>query len=256
MHTNMESQEILEKLGLSKIEASLYWEVLRHIGVKPSALARRLSVSRPTVYDALRGLEAKGLIYETRQKKTKTYSAKDPRSLEKLIADTEETAKLDAQKKRQLLSDALPELLAFTKNASLMPKIQLFEGERGIWNALQETLNTKDVIRAYANIDSIVRAMGEQFERYLKERVALGIRARAIAPDTRQWRERTLRSKQELRDVRYLQSNAEYSPEINIFDDRVLMISWKENFAVLLSSKDFAHAQRVIFDELWEKLEK
>ncbi len=250
----METQETLEQLGLTKIEATLYWEVLRHVNVKPAALARRLNVSRPTVYDTLRRLETKGLVYETRQKKTRTYAAKDPRSLEKLIDASEEAAKFDAQKKRDLLAGALPELLSVTKGASLLPKVELFEGERGIWNALQETLSTTDIIRAYANIDSIVRAMGEDFERYLKQRIALNIHARAIAPDNETWRQRALQSKEELRDVRFIHSGAEYSPEINIFDNRVLMISWKENFAVLISSKDFAHAQRVIYDELWGKL--
>lgn len=250
----MEYSSFLERLGLTKIEATLYWEVLRHVNVKPAVLARRLNVSRPSVYDALRSLEAKGLVYETRQKKTRSYAAKDPRNLEKLINASEESAKFEAQKKRDLLAQALPELLSFTKGASLLPKIQLFEGEHGIWNALQETLSTKDIIRAYANMDSIVRAMGEQFERYLKQRIDLNIHARAIAPENETWRQRALRSKQELRDVRFIRSGAEYSPEINIFDDRVLMISWKENFAVLISSKDFAHAQRVIYDELWNKL--
>lgn len=250
----MENQKLLEQLGLTKIEAMLYWEVLRHVGVKPAALARRLNLSRPTVYDTLRSLETKGLVYETRQKKTRSYAAKDPRNLEKLISTSEETAKFEAQKKRELLTQALPELLNFTKGASLLPKIELFEGEQGIWNALQETLSTKDIIRAYANMDSIVRAMGEKFEQYLKQRIDSNIHARAIAPDNETWRQRALRSKQELRNVRFIDSGAEYSPEINIFDDRVLMISWKENFAVLISSKDFAHAQRVIYDELWNKL--
>ena len=250
----METQEILEQLGLSKIEASLYKEVLRHVNVKPAALARRLNVSRATVYDALRALETKGLVYETRQKKTRSYAAKDPRNLGKIIDATEEAAIFEAQKKRDVLARALPDLLEITKSASLLPKIQLFEGERGIWNALQETLSTTDIIRAYANMDSIVRAMGEDFERYLKQRIALNIHARAIAPENETWRQRALQSKAELRDVRFIRSGAEYSPEINIFDDRVLMISWKENFAVLISSKDFAHAQRVIYDELWGKL--
>lgn len=250
----MESQLLLERLGLTKVEATLYWEVLRHVGVKPAVLARRLNASRPTIYDALRSLERKGLVYETRQKKTRTYAAKDPRNLEKLINASEETAKFEAQKKRDLLTQALPELLSFTKGASLLPKVQLFEGEHGIWNALQETLSTKDIIRAYANMDSIVRAMGEQFERYLKQRIDANIHARAIAPENETWHQRALLSKEELRDVRFIRSGAEYSPEINIFDDRVLMISWKENFAVLISSKDFAHAQRVIYDELWNKL--
>lgn len=250
----MEFKETLEKIGLSKIEAALYCEVLRHVGVKPSVLARRINASRPAVYDALRTLETKGLIYETHQKKTHTYAAKDPRNLEKIISESEELAKIEAQKKRQLLNETLPEILVFTKNATLLPKVQFFEGEQGIWQALQETLSTKDIIRAYANIDSIVRSMGERFEQYLKQRVDLAIHARAIAPDTEKWRKRALCSKKELRDVRFISSGAEYSPEINIFDDRVLMISWKENFAVLISSKDFAHAQRVIYDELWNKL--
>jgi len=244
----------LVQIGLTESEAMVYQEVLRQVTVKPANLARRVNLSRPAVYDVLQNLKNKGLIYETKEKTTRTFAAKDPRALEDFIDEVENQAKSIAEKRRQQLNETLAGLLDFSKNATLSPRLFFFEGEQGIWTALQETLKTKDIIRAYANIGTITDTMGEKFDLYLKERIKKNIFARAIVSDTKEWRKRVQKSREELRDVRFMTSGDEYTPEINIFDNNILMISWKENFAIIIRSKDFADAQKVIFDELWSKL--
>ena len=49
--------------------------------------------------------------------------------------------------------------------------------------------------------------------------------SRAIAPDSIIWRTWAKRGRQDLRDVRFMRPGSKYSPEINIYDDRVLMTS-------------------------------
>lgn len=250
----MQLEEKLGVFGLTEKEAAVYLALLHHNSAKPAALARRLNLSRPTVYDTLRKLQQKGLVYISPGKATQNFTAKDPRTLTKIIDDELHEQTTRAEQKKMQLEQLMPNLLSIAKEAGNLPRVKYFEGLSGIEDALKETLNTKDIIRAYADIESITKTMGEKFTKYLAQRVKKNIHARAIAPDTKEWRQRAMLGQKELRDVRFLPVGAEYSPEINIFDNNVLMISWKESFALLITSKDFANAQRVIYDELWSRL--
>ncbi len=250
----MNIQKALNEIGLNEKEAEVYLALLRHASLKPSVIARRTTLSRPTVYDILQSLQKKGLVYTTKNKTTQTFTARDPRFISQNIDREVADFTAEAEKKKQRLTETMPELLNLAKNALQLPRVTYFEGEKGIEEALYATLATKDIIRAYANIESITSSMGERFSRYLVQRVKRGIQARAIAPDTKEWRQRIKESKKELRDVRFMKEGSFFSPEINIYGDHVLMISWKEHFAVLITSKDFAQTQKIIYDELWNRL--
>lgn len=246
---------ILGNLGLSDKEATLYLTLLSYPQAKPAVLARKTQLSRATTYDVLAALQKKGMVYAVPGKATRTFSARDPRSLTKLLDHSLEAHAAEIAQQKAQLEQVLPELMSRARSTSPIPRIQYFEGKRGIQEALDDTLSTRDIIRAYADIGSIVSSMGKDFDAYLKRRVKKKIHARAIAPDTKVWRTWAKRGRQDLRDVRFMRPGSEYFPEINIYDDRVLMISWREQFAVLMTSRDFAHTQRVIFDELWDHLD-
>ena len=45
-----------------------------------------------------------------------------------------------------------------------------------------------------------------------------------------------------------------FSPEINIYNNKILITSWKEKMAILIESKELADLQRLTFNLLWETL--
>jgi hypothetical protein len=42
-----------------------------------------------------------------------------------------------------------------------------------------------------------------------------------------------------------------FTTETNIYNDKVLIVSWKEKFAVLVESKEIADAQKKVFELAW-----
>ena len=47
-----------------------------------------------------------------------------------------------------------------------------------------------------------------------------------------------------------------FTPEINIYNDKMLVASWKEKIAVIIESKELADLQRIIFKIAWGALKK
>ena len=150
----------------------------------------------------------------------------------------------------------MPELISVAKNRSAMPKVRFFEGKKGLREALEDTLTAKTGILAYANLGTIFEAAPDYFPNYLANRIKKKIHAKAIAPDTEIWRRALSRSRDELREVRFLPAGNSYTPEINIYDDKMLIISWEENIALIIESKELAALQRIVFDNLWRTLPK
>lgn len=77
---------------------------------------------------------------------------------------------------------------------------------------------------------------------------------KAILTNNKASKERTTLDLKELRTSRLLTEETNFSPEINIYNNKVLIASWKEKMAVIIESNEFADFQRTIFEELWEKL--
>ena len=47
-----------------------------------------------------------------------------------------------------------------------------------------------------------------------------------------------------------------FSPEINIYDNKVLFASWQEKMAIVIESEEISDFHKKIFDVLYEKLKK
>jgi len=47
-----------------------------------------------------------------------------------------------------------------------------------------------------------------------------------------------------------------FSPEVNIYNNKMLIASWKEKMAVIIESKELADLQRVIYKIVWDALKK
>ena len=49
-------------------------------------------------------------------------------------------------------------------------------------------------------------------------------------------------------------SKYEFSPEMNIFDDKVLIASWREKMAIIIQSQEIADLHKKMYDLLWSLL--
>ena len=58
-----------------------------------------------------------------------------------------------------------------------------------------------------------------------------------------------------MREIRFIpKEKYSFSPELNVYDDKVMIASWQEKMALLITSKEIADLHKKMFDLLWMKL--
>ena len=105
----------------------------------------------------------------------------------------------------------------------------------------------------YAVGTDAFQSVGEEYLKdYFKRRVAKNISVRVIAPDDPDTLTVVAHDKEELRESLIVPRDKFYfTTETNIYNNKVLIMSWKERFAVLVESKEIADAQKKVFELAW-----
>ncbi|PJA47278.1 hypothetical protein CO172_02310 [Candidatus Uhrbacteria bacterium CG_4_9_14_3_um_filter_36_7] len=254
----MISQTIFEQLGFSKKETNIYLALLEMNSTTPSELSHKTGINRTSCYDILETLIKKGLIGKFKKRGKIYFHASDPKRLIQYLEREREEFDKKIISQQKAVEEILPELssLIHPKNTS-KPKVTFFEGEKGIREAYEDTLNAKETILAYANVETMHEGLPQFFPEYYKRRAKAGIHIKAIVPKNYLSQERSKHDREELRESIILEDlSLTFSPEVNIYNDKVLIASWKEKMAVLIESKEFAHLQKLIYQLIWNFIKK
>ncbi len=106
-----------------------------------------------------------------------------------------------------------------------------------------------------AGLDEKQSAVGDAFIReFIRKRVARGIVSKVLHPKSGDLytRERGMESPSLKRHVRYLPPHVFYAAMIMIYDQKVAMISTKEeNFGFIIESRQFSNTLSAYFDFMW-----
>ncbi|MCG2690297.1 hypothetical protein L6252_03415, partial [Candidatus Parcubacteria bacterium] len=137
------------------------------------------------------------------------------------------------------------------------PIVRFYEGKEGIKQVFENTLTAKETIVGYGCAEPMYQSIPEFYSEYLPQRVALGIKARGVLPDTPLIRKITKQDKAQLRETRLVpREKLDLEIEINIYDNKVMMVSWSENLGILIESEKIAQAQKQIFELAWQAADK
>lgn len=243
----------LANFGLSEKEALAYIALLGFGTATAREVSRSSGLNRSTAYVLLEALAKKGLASTTQEEKNRYYTASPP---ERLIQALEDEAKQATEK----LGDArniLPELKSIYVGVGPKPKVTFYEGERGIESVYEDTLSSSETIRAYASIENMHAALPHYFPHYYKRRAAQGIQIRSIHPDTPEAYERTDHDQEESRDSALVpKEDFDFSPEINIYDNKIVFMSLREKFGLIIESEEIATAMKKIFELSWAEAKR
>lgn len=247
-------QKALKQVGLTDNEVLVYLALLKTGTAKAALIAINTDLNRTTTYDILRHLVHKGVVTKFTKNKTAFYTIPNPHSLITHLEHEKIKLANEIDQKKEQITSLLPELISLAHTENTKPKIVFYEGARGIREAYEDTLTATPPIFAYADISSIHEELGDYFPNYLSRRVKQKIHARAIVPDTSAWRELAQHNRADLREVKFLPQGTNYTPEINIYDNKMLIVLWREKIAVIIESKELANLQRIISEQLWSRL--
>jgi sugar-specific transcriptional regulator TrmB len=238
-----ESVKKLVVFGLSKKEAEVYLATLELGRGTVSQISRKAGINRTTGYDILGSLENYGLVKISGKEPKQEYVAESPDNLSiflnKRLRETEENIRT--------AKDFVPELKSLHKVED-RPQVKFYEGLEGMKQVYEDTLTATEPIHAYANYDDMHRTMGDYFPSYYQRRAKAGVHAIGIVPGTPLALERASKNKEEDRELAVVPIDKfNISPDIEIYDGKTVIVSWKEKLGIIIESREIADAMKSIF---------
>ncbi|MCK6487628.1 MAG: hypothetical protein L6R48_04675 [Planctomycetes bacterium] len=236
----------LQEAGLSTRQARVYVALLRLGGATPAQIAQQAEVKRPTAYEALEDLCARGLATRAVAGRRRVYTAAPP---ERLLDE--------AAERQRRLKDLLPDLQALVTTAvGTRPRLIYREGVEGVRQVHEDLLTTRDrEYRYFGGSSEMLAAMGEAYLKdYVRRRVAKGIRSLSI-----RWRSHEVAlpcladGERWLRQARFLDiTPGDGLSGLFIYDRRIAITSSsRESYGMVVESEGLSALLRLVWDALW-----
>jgi HTH-type transcriptional regulator, sugar sensing transcriptional regulator len=231
---------VLQASGLGEKEAKVYLALLELGEATPATIARLSRIKRSTTYLLLGDLVNRGVATHVKKKKISYFRVLNPYLLWEL-----------QNEKLERLRDALPFLSELRKTAESTPQMSIYEGIDGLVQMMEETLTCPDTELCYWADMSLIttKAFKDYWRKYIQKRIARNIRVKGIVSYDPIAVEFKKNSKAELREV-YLIPKKEFpfKNEINIYGNKLAIISHDDLMGVVIENKNIAETQRSIFN--------
>lgn len=252
-HQLQDKIDALSELGFSENEARVYLALLELGRGTVSLITRRAGINRTTGYDILASLVTKQLASVTGKEPKQEYSAESPARLEVLLR--EEVSRTQARL-AETAANLIPQLKSMQTTVG-RPNVRFYEGKEGLIQAYEDTLTAREPIRAYATIEDMHAALPGYFPRYYARRAARGIIARGILARSPAAEDRARYNAAELRETALIPyAKYHFSPEINIYDNKVMIASSREQLGIIIESDEIADAMKKIFELSWAEAKR
>lgn len=171
--------KLLEDIGLTKIQARTYLELIKSSRGSAPSIASLTNESRTNTYKVLDRLCQLGLATKDSMGKKNQYYPTSPAALERLIQSQAAAVSLRERK----LHAALPSMLDFFFAHSERPSIRYFQGKEGlrqIFGDMLKTGKTIHLLRSPADVSFYDEAF---FADFRKRRAKLNIKTYALTPN-------------------------------------------------------------------------
>lgn len=250
----MNLHQVLEEFGLSERQAKVYLANLELGEATVSQIAQKAQIERTGTYYVLESMKQKGLVNRFNKDKKEYYLAADPKEILVL-----------SRKREKLIEEHLSEFKAFQNLVGSKPHVRLYEGFEGIKIVFQKTIEKKSTeilaFSGYRLAEETALFYGKEYLdwglNYIKERARKQIFTRVITEESEQARIRQKSDKEEFRELRIVpKEKFLFANEIDILDDWVAIISYKEMMALVVESKEFTKTMRAVFELCWDGAEK
>ena len=244
----MDLAEELTKFGLSKPEIKIYLYLLEQGLSTPPKIIRATKILRANAYIVLKNLEEKGLIENQPKGKRKLYFAKDP-----------ETLLQNLEKRKNTLSEMLPDLHALYKNQKNKPTIKFLYGIEEIKDLFTSTWG-KEKMQFVLSTNILFETYPEAFLKYRNETKKKGIFVQDIL--TQKSAVSISKKTKEAMGIHYdyrlfEQKYDDMPTSIRIWDDNVALISFESPaFGTVITNPALARTFKVMFETIWKSSPK
>ena len=250
--TNEQLKLNLHSFGFSEKEVIVYIALLELGKGTVRQISSKAGINRTTAYDILGSLSNKGLVTVSGKEPKSEYAVEPPEAITTYLKKVAEETAEHIKKSKDIIPEL--ELLHAKQNR---PRIRFYEGKDGLEHVYEDTLTSTEPIRAYASADDMHAGLPGYFPKYYERRAEKGIAIRAIVPNSEAGRERQILDKKEMRETALVPKDKYYfSPEINIYDNKIMIASWREKLGIIIESSEIADAMKKIYELAWAEAKR
>lgn len=238
----------LQNIGLTQEEAKVYLSTLEIGGGPVSVIAKQAGIHRVSCYHTIENLIKKRFLSQHTKNGIRYFFPEPPEQIQKL-----------AEEKLNTVKGLVPQLLSLVNTSGFKPKIRFYEGRDGIERVAKESLEAKEEVLRFSNLQKVFEFSSEFFQNTLTEKMKKGIKTRYLSPNT-------IETVQILKE--YLPENYDpnllevllvnkdqflFENDIIIFGNTVAILSLEkhEYLGLIVESPSFAKTMKAVFDLAW-----
>jgi len=245
-------ENALRKIGLGKNEIKVYLKLFDTGQASAGELARQLSITRRSVYDAIDKLLIKGLVSSGFSAKKKYFQATHPKRLLSIL-----------QEEQKEFEQSIPDLLAKFEKKKTAIQTETFFGPEGFKAALDELL--EEGINQKAKEWLVLGGSGKGTKvapfylfQWFKRLEKSGIKLRAMYIDTVEARQqyKELLEKSKIVNVKWMPKEIKNVVVIHVCGDNTAIVPIipeivQETIVFMIKNKETAQAFRNYFEWNW-----
>ena len=235
----------LISIGFDEKKAKIYLALLELGTAKAQEIAKKAGLERPTTYDLLVKLSKEGFVSSFEKRGVRYYIASQPEKITSRFFELEKRAEA-----------LMPELKALYSLSENKPRVSFYEGVEGIKTVFWDTLTTqRKTLNCILSMEDLYVIPGKQFmDSYVGKRIRDGFSIRVIRSKSKEIRKEDWpTSNEQKRALRYAPQNMVFSMTTYLYDTKVALISTqKENFGMIIESKEFYQTMNNLFETLWQ----
>jgi len=240
-------EKLLTDIGLSDKEVEIYLSLLTLGSAGVSEITQQAGVNRTSGYNILSALVEKGIISVSGKKPKQQYTAEDPMTLVGYLGKV-----INEREELLVRTKAMVGELQMIHNKENRPRVTFYEGTEGLRNVYENTLTSSETIRGFANVDQMHKGLPGYFPEYYKRRAEAGINIRAILSGNQEGIDRAEKDRLEKRKTVFVDPQKyNFVPEIDVYDNKIMIASWKEQLGIIIESEEIADAMKKIYDLAW-----
>ena len=156
-------EKVFEQFGISKNESLIYEVLLKEGELSVGQIAQKSKVHRRNVYDSLKRLIEKGLVFEIVSHRENLYQAVDPQKFREFVREKED-----------MLDRVMPSLQRLYKEVPHQEEVYVYRGPEGWKNYMRDMVKHADEAYFIAAkgmwLDERVKHFFPQFEQEFKRK--------------------------------------------------------------------------------------
>jgi sugar-specific transcriptional regulator TrmB len=238
----------LIRLGLSSGEARVFLSLLKLGSARVGQIVKESHVSYSKVYDVLDRLSSKGLVSHIILGNVMHFNAVEPYRLEEYIKRKEQ----EVRKQLKTANKVIPELAKVANRNRQNSMAEIFVGDKGIRTAYEILLRDatpKDILYYFYPFEGYHPIASPFYSRLYLFQKHKKVQQRGIATfDFKRSKHYAEISK----DVKMKFVDFPLPATMDIFKDKLLIISWENVTSILISSKEIAEHFHNYFNSMWK----